>query len=73
MKLSVYEHFALSHHLSAFPEDASLDEIFQMMRDYDEDVLVWEIFFQEETEDVIFNIINMIHHLEDTFIPKGNL
>jgi len=69
-KLNVYEEFAVNQFLSYYPEDASFDEIIEMMRDYNEDVTVWDPFFGAEPEDVILSIENMVEDLKKTFIPK---
>jgi hypothetical protein len=71
--LNVYEKFALNQFLSYYPENASFDEIIEMMRDYNEDVIVWDPFFDAEPEDVILSIENMVKDLRETFIPKENV
>ena len=68
--LNVYEKFAVNQFLSYYPENASFDEIIEMMRDYNEDVIVWDPFFDAEPEDVILSIENMVKDLKETFIPK---
>ena len=71
--MNVYEKFAVNQFLSYYPENATLDEIIEMMRDYNEDVTVWDPFFDAEPEDVILSIENMVEDLKKTFIPKENL
>ena len=68
--LNVYEKFAVNQFLSYYPENASFDEIIEMMRDYNEDVTVWDPFFDAEPEEIVEAITNMIDALQDTFVPK---
>jgi hypothetical protein len=53
--MDVFEKFAINQFLSYYPENASFDEIIEMMRDYNEDVTVWDPFFNAEPEDVILS------------------
>ena len=69
-EMNVYERFAVSQFLSYYPEDVSLAQLFLMLREYNEDVEVWDPFFDAEPEDVILSIQNMIEDLEKTFIPR---
>jgi hypothetical protein len=41
-----------------------------MLRETDEDVLVWDPFFDAEPEEIVEAITNMIDALQDTFVPK---
>jgi methylthioribose-1-phosphate isomerase len=68
--LNVYEKFAADQFLSYYPENVSLAQLFLMLRETDEDVLVWDPFFDAEPEEVVEAIINMIDALQDTFVPK---
>jgi len=68
--MDVFEKFAVNQFLSYYPENASFDEIIEMMCDYNEDVTVWDPFFDAEPEDVILSIENMVEDLKKTFIPK---
>ena len=68
--MNVYEQFAVNQFLSYYPENTSFEEIIEMMRDYNEDVIVWEPFFDADPEDVILSIENMVEDLEKTFIPR---
>lgn len=68
--MNIYEQFAVNQFLSYYPENASLEKIIEMMRDYNEDVTVWDPFFDAEPEDVILAIENMVEDLEKTFIPR---
>ena len=68
--LNVYEKFAADHFLSSYPKNTSLAQLFLMLRETDEEVLVWDPFFDAEPEEVVEAIINMIDALQDTFAPK---
>ena len=68
--LNVYEKFAADQFLSSYPKNTSLAQLFLMLRECDEDVLVWEPFYDAEPEDVVEAISNMIDALQDTFMPK---
>ncbi len=69
-KLNAYEKFALGHFLSYYPEDLSLHEIFNLMADYSEEVIAWELFHNEEPADLEREIETMIITLQESFIPK---
>lgn len=69
-EMNVYERFAVSQFLSSYPEDVSFDELCDMMRDYDENVIAWDPFFDSDPEELIDAISNMIDALQDTFVPK---
>ena len=69
-EMNVYERFAVSQFLSYYPEDVSLDELFDLMREYNEDVIAWDPFFDSDPEELIDAISNMIDALQDTFVPK---
>jgi hypothetical protein len=69
-EMNVYERFAVSQFLSYYPEDVSLAQLFLMLRETDEDVLVWDPFFDAEPEEIVEAITNMIDALQDTFVPK---
>lgn len=69
-EMNVYERFAVSQFLSYYPEDVSLDELFDLMREYDENVIAWDPFFDSDPEELIDAISNMIDALQDTFVPK---
>jgi hypothetical protein len=68
--LNAYEKFALNHFLSSYPEGYDIQSIFNMMLEYSEDVLVWDMFFNEEPADVIREIETMIITLEQSFVPR---
>ena len=68
--LNVYEKFAADQFLSSYPKNTSLAQLFLMLRETDEEVLVWDPFFDAEPEEVVEAIINMIDALQDTFVPK---
>lgn len=69
-EMNVYEKFAADQFLSSYPKNTSLAQLFLMLRETDEDVLVWDPFFDAEPEEVVEAIINMIDALQDTFVPK---
>ena len=69
-KLNAYEHFALNHFLSSYPEDVCIQSIFNMMMEYSEEVIAWELFYNEEPADLIREIENMIIGLEQSFVPR---
>ena len=69
-EMNVYERFAVGQFLSYYPEDVSLDELFDLMREYNEDVIAWDPFFDSDPEELIDAISNMIDALQDTFVPK---
>jgi hypothetical protein len=69
-EMNVYEKFAADQFLSSYPKNISIGLLFFMLRECDEDVLVWEPFFDAEPEEVVEAITNMIDALQDTFVPK---
>ena len=69
-EMNVYEKFAADQFLSSYPKNISLAQLFLMLRETDEDVLVWDPFFDAEPEEVVEAITNMIDALQDTFVPK---
>ena len=71
--LNVYEKFALNHFLSSYPEGYDIQGIFNMMLEYSEDALVWDMFFNEEPADVIREIESMIITLEQSFVPREGM
>ena len=72
-ELNVYEKFAADQFLSSYPKNTSIGQLFLMLRETDEDVLVWDPFFDAEPEEIVEAITNMIDALHDTFIPKENV
>ena len=72
-KLNAYEKFALEHFLSYYPEDLSLHEIFNLMQEYSEEVIAWELFHNEEPADLEREIETMIITLQESFIPKEGM
>ena len=69
-KLNVYERFALEHFLSYYPEDLDLHAIFRLMEEYSEEVIAWELFYNEEPADLVREIENMIIALQKDFVPR---
>jgi len=69
-ELNVYEQFALNHFLSSYPDGVGIQAIFDMMMDYNEDVIAWELFYDEDPADIIREIESMIITLEQTFVPR---
>ena len=69
-EMNVYERFAVSQFLSSYPEDVSLGQIFYLMREYDENVIAWDPFFDSDPDELIDAINNLIDALQDTFVPK---
>lgn len=70
--MNVYEEFALSYHLSKYPQNENIEDIFDMMRKKESDVIIWDAFYTEEVEDVIEFIEMMIQDLERTFVPRSS-
>ena len=69
-EMNVYEKFAADQFLSSYPKNTSIGQLFLMLRETDEDVLVWDPFFDAEPEEIVEAITNMIDALQDTFVPK---
>jgi len=70
--LNVYEKVALNHFLSSYPEGYNIQAIINMMLEYSEDVLVWDLFFNEDPADIIREIESMIITLEQNFVPRND-
>jgi hypothetical protein len=70
--MNVYEEFALSYYLSKYPQNENIEDIFDMMRKKESDVIIGEAFYTEEVEDVIEFIEMMIQDLERTFVPRSS-
>lgn len=69
-EMNVYEKFAADQFLSSYPKNTSLAQLFLMLREYNEDVEVWDPFFNSDPDELIDAISNMIDALQDTFVPK---
>jgi Zn-dependent M32 family carboxypeptidase len=68
--MNVYERFALSEYLYAFPEDKSYDEVLDMYNEGSDEVLVWEVFERMRPEAVVEFIDALRNGLMATFIPR---
>jgi hypothetical protein len=68
--LNAYEKFALNHFLSSYPEGYDIQGIFNMMMEYDDEVIAWELFYNEDPADLIREIESMIIMLEQSFVPR---
>ena len=68
--MNVYERFALSEYLYAFPEDKSYDEVLDMYNEGSDEVLVWEVFECMRPEAVVEFIDALRNGLMATFIPR---
>ena len=68
--LNAYEKFALGHFLSYYPEGYDIQSIFNMMMEYDDEVIAWELFYDEDPADLIREIESMIITLEQSFVPR---
>lgn len=69
-KLNYYEQFALTHYLSDYPDGHDVQSICSMLKEYSDDVTVWDIFYGEDPEDIIREIKTLIITLEQSFVPR---
>ena len=68
--LNVYEQFALDHFLSDYPAEDTFEEIIEKILDYNDDVVVWEGFINEDACDVAQSVEQMVLDLERLFVPR---
>lgn len=68
--MNVYEHFALSEYLYAFPEDKTYDEVLDMLVDMNDEVIVWEVFDDVMPEVVVELIDALKDRLFGTFVSR---
>ena len=68
--MNVYQKFALDHFFSSYPVEDTFEEIIEKILDYDDDVIVWEGFINEDACDVAQSVEQMVRDLERLFVPK---
>jgi hypothetical protein len=60
------ERFALNEWLTDYPQEATFDEVCELLRDEDESVTVWQWFEGYPATSIIENIDNTRSHFEHT-------
>lgn len=65
--MNKYQLFAVDHFLSGYPDDASFEEIIQMVEDEDEEISHWEPYENFWGEHVAEMIEDMARDLEAVF------
>ena len=68
--MNAYQKFALDHHLFAYPENASFEEVLEMIENYDDAVELYSVFCGEDVSDVIENIHSMAESAARLFVPR---
>ena len=68
--MNLYERFALSEYLYAFPNDIEYDEVLDMLNEGNDEVIVWDVFDNTPREGVIELIDALKDRLFGTFIPR---
>ena len=74
--MNVYEHFALSEYLYAFPEDRTYQEVLDMLmgnfteENETDEVIVWEVFEDVPPEGVVELIDALKDRLFGTFVSR---
>lgn len=61
------KNYVLSHYLVEYPDNASFDEVMELIEQESNQVVIWEPFEGYSARDVIDYIFHMAHELEELF------
>lgn len=68
--MDIYERTACAEYLTAFPDDATLDEVMQMLEDGVDDVIVWDVFEHLTSSEVEQLVRDFSDLLRAKFTPR---